>query len=400
MTAGESTSLRYVGWRCRLYPSPAQDAALARCRNGLRELANELLATSQLRYGETGRRLSLTEMRALTRDWKRLPEHRGFPASATYRVAADLDRAFRTWFSRPGRRGRSGFPQIKTIGREPGIYLSNQGVGFEDSRVWLPRFGSVRWKGGRLPRGRLPGPPGRKTLGLLSGRVWLDAGSRWMLSCVFECAPLTPVEPRTDKAAVRQKGREITVSVDGEPVHVIGESRALRNARRRLARLERRLARCEFGSEGRKRTLALMRNQARKVRNRRGDLQHKTTTGIVQDTREIEVEGASSELLRQLEYKAEWHGRRLKVRARPAETGDRQSPTRAETGEPVAETRIADAKAESSVAVCEGRNESGGDSGESAPITSLTPRPEHRRGGEAFLRPSAWPVASRPGRWC
>ena len=316
MTVAGSTSRRYVGWRCRLYPRPTQAEALLNCRNGLRRLANRLLVASQLKYAETGRRLSLTEMRAFAREWKRRPEHRGFPASATYRVAADLDRAFRNWFRKPGRRGRSGFPQIKSIGREPGIYFSNQGIRFEGSRVWLPRFGSVRWKGGTLPRGRLTGPPGRKTLGLLSGRAWLDAGGRWMLSCLFECAPLVPVEPRTERAEFRQNGRVITVSVDGESIHVIRESRALRNARRRLARLERQLARCEFGSQGRKRTLARLRNQARKVRNRQADLQHKTTTGVVTDAREIEVEGASSELLRQLEYKAEWHGRRLKVKVR------------------------------------------------------------------------------------
>ena len=140
-------------------------------------------------------------------------------------------------------------------------------------------------------------------------------------SCLFECGPLTPVEPGTDKASVRQKADEITVSVDGEPVHVFRESKTLRNARRRLARLERQLARCEFGSEGRRRTLALLRNQARKVRNRRGDLQHKATTGVVHEAREIEVEGASSELLRQLAYKAEWHGRRLKVRRGPPKPG-------------------------------------------------------------------------------
>ncbi|MDE0258158.1 MAG: transposase [Gammaproteobacteria bacterium] len=321
MTAGASPTRRYVGWRCRLYPSPAQDAALLRCRNGLRELANALLANSQLRYGETGRRLSLAELRAFAREWKREPEHRAFPASATYRVASDLDRAFRTWFSKPGRRRRRGFPQIKGIGREPGIYFSNQGICFEGNRVWLPKFGSVRWKGGSLPRGRLAGPPGRKTLGLLSGRAWLDAGNRWMLSCLFECAPLTPVEPSTEKAAVRQNGKEIRVTVDGEAVQVIRESRVLRKARRRLARLERRLERCAFGSEGRKRALARMRNQARKVRNHQEDLQHKTTTGVVHDAREIEVEGASSELLRQLEYKAEWHGRQLKVRRGPPKPG-------------------------------------------------------------------------------
>ncbi len=310
-----------MGWRCRLYPSPSQDEALLDCRNGLRRLANTLLAASERKYGETGRRLSLPEMRALARDWRRRPEHRGFPASATYCVASDLDRTFRTWFRKSGGRGRKGFPHFKAIGREPGIYFSNQGVRFEGSRVWLPKYGWMRWRGGRLPPGRLPGPPGRKTLGLLSGRVWLDAGDRWMLSCLFECGPLAPVEPRTDGAAVRQDGGAITVAVDGGPVQVIRESRALRNARRRLARLERRLERCEFGSEGRKRALARLRNQARRVRNQQGDLLHKTTTGIVRDAREIKVGGAGSELLRQLEYKAEWHGRQLKVRRGPPKPG-------------------------------------------------------------------------------
>lgn len=321
MSANASVTRRYVGWRGRLYPSPAQDSALLRCRNGLRELSNTLLAKSHLNYGKTGRRPTMAELRALTRDWRDRAPRPACPASAIYRVAADLDVAFRNSFRKAGGRGKGGLPRIKTIGREPGIYLSNQGIRFEGNRVRLPKYGWMRWKGGNLPRGRLSGRPGRKTRGLLSGRVWLDAGHRWMLSCLFECAPLTPVEPETDKASVRQKADEITVSVGGEPVHVFRESRTLRNARRRLARLERRLARCEFGSEGRKRTLALVRNQARKVRNRQGDLQHKATTGVVHEAREIEVEGASSKLLRQLEYKAEWHGRRLRVRRGPPKPG-------------------------------------------------------------------------------
>jgi len=314
--------VRYVGWRCRLYPNASQGAALLRCRNALRELANTLLANSQLSYTETGRRLTLAELRKVTRDWRGEALDQGCPASAIYRVAADLDRAFRNWFAKSGGRRRKGFPEFKAIGREPGIYVSNQAVRFEGNRVRLPKFGWMRWRGGNLPPGRLAGPSGRKTRGLLSGRVWLDAGGRWMLSCLFECAPLAPVEPRADRATVREKDGEITVSVDGGLGRVIRESGALRNARRRLARLERRLARCEFGSEGRKRALALMRNQARKVRNLRADLLHKATTGVVQEVREIEVEGVGAELLRQLEYKAEWHGRKLKVRRGPPEPGN------------------------------------------------------------------------------
>ena len=326
MTASKPSSRRYVGWRCRLYPRPSQEEQLSRCRNGLRELSNTLLASSQLQYSQTGRRMSLAELRALAREWQRQPEHRECPATATYRLASDLDRAYRNWFRGNGRRGGRGFPQFKGIGREPGIYFSNQGLRFESRRVWLPKYGWVRWKGGDLPAHRLPGPSARKTRGLLSGRAWLDAGGRWMLSCLFECGALEPRAPTAEKATVRQNGSKMTVVLDDGSPRVIREGRGLRSARRRLARLEQELARAQPGSKGRARTMARLRNQARKIRNRQQDLQHQTTTRTVRDAGVIEVEGAGSELLRQLEYKAEWHGRRLKVRRGPPEPGTGKPP--------------------------------------------------------------------------
>ena len=48
---------------------------------------------------------------------------------------------------------------MKTIGREPGIYLSNQGVRFEDGRVWLPKFGSGALEGRQAARGKAARPP-------------------------------------------------------------------------------------------------------------------------------------------------------------------------------------------------------------------------------------------------
>ncbi len=100
--------MRYVGWQCRLYPNASQRAALLRCRNALRELANTLLANSQLSYTETGRRLTLAELRKVTRDWRGEVLDRGCPASAIYRVGADLDRAFRDSPDPAGKDARTG----------------------------------------------------------------------------------------------------------------------------------------------------------------------------------------------------------------------------------------------------------------------------------------------------
>ena len=312
---------RFVGWRCRLYPRPSQEEQLSRCRDGLRELSNTLLASSQLQYSQTGRRMSLAELRALAREWQRQPEHRECPATATYRIASDLDRAYRNWFRGNGGRGGRGFPQFKGIGREPGIYFSNQGIRLESRRVWLPKYGWMRWKGGDLPAHRLPGPSARKTLGLLSGRAWLDAGGRWMLSCLFECGALDPPRPSAEEARVRESGGEIRVSIDRGSARVIRESKTQRRAKRQLARLERRLSRAEPGSKGRARTMARLRSVARRIRNRQQDMQHQATTRIVRAALRIRAEDAHSELVRQLEYKAAWHGRQLKVRRGPPEPG-------------------------------------------------------------------------------
>ncbi len=57
--------VRYVGWQCRLYPNRLQARLLALCREGLRELSNELLlGASNLRYSKTGRHMTAKEFGA------------------------------------------------------------------------------------------------------------------------------------------------------------------------------------------------------------------------------------------------------------------------------------------------------------------------------------------------
>ena len=179
---------RYVGWQCRLYPNRSQARLLARCREGLRELSNTLLGASNLQYSQTGRHMTGKQFRAAAQDWcGRRANRDPFPSTAIYQTAADMHAAFRNWHRKP--RPAQGLPRFKPEGRAPGIYVASAATRFDGDRVRLPKFGWMRWRGGSLPARRLEGPASRATLGMVYGRVWRDAGERWMLSCVFECGP-------------------------------------------------------------------------------------------------------------------------------------------------------------------------------------------------------------------
>ena len=149
-----------------------------------------------------------------------------------------------------------------------------------------------------------------------------------MLSCVFECGPVEAVAPAASDAVVRQEGRRIAVEFDGRPVEVAAPGEGEHGDRRRLRWLQRRLQRCADGSKRRARGLEQFRNVARRIRNRERDRHHKLTTMIVLGAGTIVVEGVCGEMLRQLEYKAQWYGRELQVRRGPPEPdarGDRAS---------------------------------------------------------------------------
>ncbi len=319
---------RYVGWQCRLYPNRPQARLLALCREGLRELSNALLGASNLQYSQTGRHMTGKEFRAAAQDWwRRRPNRDPFPSTAIYQIATDMHGAFRNWHTKP--RARQGLPRFKPEGRAPGIYVASHGTRFDGNRVRLPKFGWMRWLGGSLPAGRLEGPKSRTTLGMVYGRVWRDAGERWMFSCVFECGPVDAAAPTAEVAVVRQDGPGIAVELDGRPIEVPGPDERSDADRQRMRRLQRRLSRCTEDSKRRARVLERFRNVARNIRNRERDRHHKLTTIVVLAAGTIIVEGVSSEMLRQLEYKARWHGRQLQVRRGPPEPEARKRPERA-----------------------------------------------------------------------
>ncbi|MDE0659866.1 MAG: transposase [Gammaproteobacteria bacterium] len=356
MTAPVPAS-RYVGCQIRLYPNRAQAALLGRSVEVGRELWNAMLEATIAHQERTGKFLGRAEREQFVKRWKAgAPVAAGVPANALYRVARDMGQALANWQRRRKHGKPGGFPKYRSrYGRQTGIYQAGKSTHIQGRRAWLAKVGWVRWRGGELPSGRL-----------VSGRVWLDAGGRWTLSLAYDCPPLRPSAPTVSKVGIALGESPLAVVHDGTAVSTVTLPEAGATAERRLEKLERLIVRsgmrCEHCSrvvpyadwlaaraEKKQKArcghaLAGYRPSARGLRLRerralarrrtmlqRRDLIHKASTAAVTTTAEIaigehrtespheapaHIRAAAGEFVRQIQYKAAWHRRRLVVAPR------------------------------------------------------------------------------------
>lgn len=341
-------STRYVGAQLRLYPNRWQDGYFRCCLDAQRELWNDMLKASRDHQRRTGRYFDHRQLEQFVKAWKaETPGALELPGTALYRVAGDMGRAFSGWrrMRREGHRAGH-YPRLRSrYGRQTGIYQLNREIRLQPGRVRMLKVGWMRWRGGDLPLGKL-----------MSGRVWLDAGGRWMLSLVYECAMPRTAPATMPKVGIALGGPALATLHDGTTFSTVAETGTSDQTLRRLRRLDKLMGRTEtrcgvcghrmerrewqrLGEQGKrnapcghplpvyvesKRYHRLKERRAiiwRKERLRRRDHVHKATTPIVKKAGEIvagrvaadgpTVADSSGEFLRQLGYKAVWHRRRF-----------------------------------------------------------------------------------------
>jgi putative transposase len=156
-----------------------------------------------------------------------------------------------------------------------------------------------------------------------------DPCGRWYVSFAVD-VPDPAQFPATGAVVGVDLGiKDFAVTSDGEK---IANPRHLAKRERNLARYQRRLARCQRGSANRAKAKAKVARAHRKVRASRADFLHRTSARLVRDHDVIVLEDLAvrnmvrcrslakaisdcgwGEFRRQLEYKAERHGRHVIV---------------------------------------------------------------------------------------
>lgn len=236
----------------------------------------------------------------------------------------DQDQAFKNFFE-----GRAKYPRYKSRWDRQSIRYTLDQRQIENNYqagefIKLPKLGAVKVRWSQVPAGT----PKMATVSRTpDGRYFIA------FSCEVEVAPL----PKTGSAIGVDLGiKDVTVTSDGQKS---GTPRHLKRKLRHLKRQQRRLARMQKGSNRRHRQrLKVARIHAR-IAASRADFLHKTTTALIRRADVLAIEdlhvkgmvknhhlaGAIAdvgmgELRRQLEYKAVWYGREVRIVDRWAPT--------------------------------------------------------------------------------
>lgn len=303
-----------AGNRYRFYPTEQQAQMLARQFGCVRYVWNWALALKHSAYRERGEKIGYAETDRRLTGLKReedklwLQEVSSRPMKQTLR---HLDKAYTAFF-----RGHARYPRFKSKhGPQSASY---------DKSGFSVRGGVIRIAKSTQPlkavlHRPLPSEPSGCT-------ITRETDGRYFISFVVEVNP-EPL-PKTKAAAGVDLGiTDVVVTSDGWHS---GNPKNTAKEAAKLGRAQRRLARKQKGSNNRqKQKLRVARIHAR-IRNRRRDFLHQMSIRLIRRydticTESLNVKGMVrnrslskaisdagwGELLRMLEYKAEWYGRTL-----------------------------------------------------------------------------------------
>ncbi|MBM0238436.1 transposase [Micromonospora sp. ATA32] len=269
----------------RVYPTPAQQEALARAFGCARVVFNDGLRARQsareqgLPYisdGDLSKRVITQAKQTPERAWL------GEVSSVVLQQAlADLNTAYRNFFAsasgkRKGRKVAAPRFRSRKDNRQAIRFTKNSRfVVLDNGRLRLPKIGdlNVRWSRS------LPADPSSVT-------VIRDAAGRYFASFVVQTSdePLPPVE---SEVGIDLGLTHFAVLSDGRKV---AAPKFLRRAARKLRRLQQDLSRKQRGSANRKKAVVKVARAHARVADTRRDWQHKLSTRIIRENQAVYVE--------------------------------------------------------------------------------------------------------------
>ena len=302
------------GFKFRFYPTSAQRLELAQTFGCTRYVYNWALALRTNSYYQDKVSLSYTDTsNALTKLKKdsEKPWLKKVSAVPLQQGLRHLNTAFQNFF-----KGRTKYPRFKKKANRQSAHYAPNAFKWIDGKLTLAKMSQplkIRWSR------YFEGEP-------KSVVVSKDPSNRYFVSFLVE-EELEQWQPATEEIGIDLGVKDVVVASNG---FASGNPKHYQKYQARLKTLQRRLARKKKGSNNRYKARLSVAKLHAKIADCRKDFLHKLSTKLVSESQAIYTETLAvknmmankklskaiadcgwGEFLRQLEYKAKWHDRKI-----------------------------------------------------------------------------------------